>query len=85
MSRALNFFYNICLEFQRPVREHAFVPRCIPPSFPSQEILDVSLALEPGVLWTCQRDGFGNLLQIGLIPKPHQQFRYTVRGSAWLM
>lgn len=84
MSRRLNFFYDINLEFDCPVREHAFVLRCIPPSFPGQEILDVSLALDPCVPYACQRDGFGNLLQIGRIQQTHSHFHYTVRGSARL-
>jgi len=82
MSRRLNFFYDILLEFDAPVTGHAFALRCVPPSFPGQEILDVSLTLEPQVSWAFQRDGFGNLLQIGRIDAPHDHFRYTVRGSA---
>lgn len=82
MSRLLRFFYDIHLDFDEPVREHAFVLRCIPPGFPGQEILDASLALEPGVPFSIQRDGFGNLLQLGRVDEPHDHFRYTVRGSA---
>ena len=33
MSLTLRFFYDILLEFDAPVREHAFVLRCIPPPF----------------------------------------------------
>lgn len=84
MSLTLHFFYDILLEFDAPVREHAFVLRCIPPSFPGQEILDVTLSLDPQVPWACQRDGFGNLLQVGQIQFPHQHFHYTVQGSARL-
>ncbi len=82
MSRKLNFYYDILLECGTPVREHAFALRCIPPSFPGQEILDVTLELDPQVPYTCQRDGLGNLLQIGRIQGPHDHFRYTVRGTA---
>lgn len=84
MSRQLHFFYDINLEFDTPVTEHAFTLRCIPPSFPGQEVLDVTLELEPGVPYTRQRDSFGNLMQIGRIAQPHSHFRYTVHGSARL-
>lgn len=84
MSRTLSFYYDILLECDLAVREHAFALRCIPPSFPGQEILDVTLKLDPLVPYTCQRDGFGNLLQIGRIEAPHDHFRYTVWGTARL-
>lgn len=84
MSRFLRFFYDILLEFDRPVGEHAFVLRCVPPTFPGQEILDVSLRLDPMVPYACQRDGFGNGLQLGRIGSMHDHFRYTVSGSARL-
>ena len=82
MSRRLKFYYDTLLEFQQPVTGHAFALRCVPPSFPGQEILDVTLTLEPCVPYTWQRDGFGNLLQIGRVERPHTHFRYTVQGTA---
>lgn len=84
MSRKLHFFYDILLEFDAPVVEHAFTLRCVPPSFPGQEILDATLKLEPCVSYSRQKDSFGNLLQIGWIPQPHDYFRYTVCGTARL-
>ncbi len=82
MSRTLHFFYDILLEFDAPVTSHAFALRCIPASFAGQEILDVTLTLSPNTLFALQKDGFGNLLQIGRIDAPHQKLRYTVKGSA---
>ncbi len=82
MSRLLHFSYDILLEFSSPVGEHAFALRCMPSSFPGQEILDCTLSLDPQVPYTRQRDGFGNLLQIGRIGQFHDHFRYTLRGSA---
>lgn len=82
MSRKLSFFYDIMLKFDEPVKEHAFTLRCLPPSFPGQEILDMSLELEPHVPYIRQHDSFGNLLQIGYIKKEHNYFRYTARGTA---
>ena len=84
MRRTLCFEYDILLEFGEPVTGHAFVLRCIPPGFPGQEILDVTLLLEPGVPYALQRDGFGNLLQIGRVEQSHERFRHTVRGTARL-
>lgn len=82
MGKSFAFFYDILLEFDIPVWEHAFTLRCIPPSFPGQEILDATLYLEPQVPYTLQRDGFGNLLQIGRVDQPHTSFRYSVSGTA---
>lgn len=82
MSRLLHFRYDVLLEFSQPVQQHSFVLRCLPPDLPEQRILDLSLALEPAVPVSIQRDGFGNLLQAGRIDLPHRQFRYTVRGTA---
>ena len=84
MRRDLHFYYDILLEFGAPVTGHAFALRCMPPSFPGQEILDVTLDLDPQVPYARQRDGFGNLLQIGRVEAPHDHFRYTVRGTARL-
>lgn len=82
MSRRLNFYYDTLLEFQQPVTGHAFALRCVPPSFSGQRILDVTLTLDPCVSCTWQRDGFGNLLQVGRVEHPHAHFRYTVQGTA---
>ena len=84
MRRDLHFYYDILLEFGAPVTGHAFALRCMPPSFPGQEILDVTLDLDPQVLYARQRDSFGNLLQIGRVEGPHDHFRYTARGTARL-
>ncbi len=82
--KTLNFFYDILLEFGAPVTGHDFLLRVIPPSLPGQEILDVTLSLDPCVPYARQHDGFGNLLQLGRIEEPHDHFRYTVRGTARL-
>ncbi|MDY3280775.1 transglutaminase family protein [Dysosmobacter sp.] len=84
MSRTLSFYYDILLTFGEPVRSHAFVLRCVPPSFPGQEVLTVSLALDPAVSVAFQHDGFGNLLEAGRVEGHHDRFRYTVQGTARL-
>ena len=82
MKRDLSFLFDIFLQFDAPVTGHAFLLRCIPPSFPGQEILDAELSLPHCVSYARQRDSFGNLLQIGRIEAPHDSFRYTTRGKA---
>ncbi len=84
MRRKLRFFYDILLEFDAPITDHAFVLRCIPPSFSGQEILEARLTLEPATAYLCQQDAFGNLLQVGRIDAPHDHFHYTVQGVACL-
>lgn len=81
MSRLLRFVYDVQLEFSVPVRQHAFVLRCLPPDRPWQQVLDLTLALDPAVPVAMQRDGFGNLLQIGRLEDSHDHFRYTVQGT----
>ena len=82
MSCRLEFRYDIRLEFDAPVCQHAFVLRCLPKSFPGQQVLDATLKLHPGTNWTLQEDSFGNLLQIGRIDPSHSRFHYSVQGSA---
>lgn len=82
MSRLLHFRYEILLEFSAPVTRHAFVLRCLPPDLLEQQILDVTLTLDPCVPVALQRDSFGNLLQIGSLEGPHDHFRYAVQGTA---
>lgn len=84
MSRRLSFYYDVLLKFSQPVRGHAFALRCVPPGFPGQDILDVTLELDPQVPYARQHDGFGNLMQIGRVEDLHDHFRYTVRGTARL-
>lgn len=80
MSRRLSFFYDILLEFGEPVSGHAFALRCVPPSFPGQEILDVTLDLDPQVPYTRQRDSFGNPLPDWLRRGPSHPFSLYCSG-----
>lgn len=82
MSRLLSFSYDIALHFDAPVHGHAFALRCLPPSFPGQEIVDLSLVLDPAVPYAQQHDGFGNLLQVGRVEEVHDHFHYAIRGAA---
>lgn len=82
MSRLLRFSYDIQLQFDVPVREHIFALRCLPPDLPEQSLRSVRLQLEPGVNYTVQKDGFGNLVESGFLAEPHDFFHYCVRGVA---
>lgn len=82
--RTLNFYYDVLLETEAPVYGHAFALRCLPPAFPGQDILDVTLNLDPSVSYAVQHDAFGNLIETGRVEQPHDRFRYTVSGTARL-
>ena len=70
----LEFQYDIQLNLDRPVEDHQFVLRCIPPSFPGQNVLSAQLQLDPPVPWNLREDGFGNLIQSGALIEPHSRF-----------
>ena len=84
MKERFHFFYDIRLDFPSPVRRHAFVLRCLPPTFPGQEIPQVTLTLDPQTPYALQWDGFGNPIQLGCLEESHDHFRYTVQGTAVL-
>lgn len=81
--RQLAFYYDISMTFSLPLQEHAFLLRCMPPELPEQEILSVSLALDPpGSGGAFGKDSFGNRTYSGRIAAAHTSFRYTVQGTA---
>ncbi|MEE1229239.1 MAG: transglutaminase family protein [Lachnospiraceae bacterium] len=82
MSHRLKFHYDTFLKFNKPVREHDFVLRCVPPSFAGQEILQSKLIVEPGTDLMTQTDVYGNQLAIGRIGENHTYFHYLVEGTA---
>jgi len=82
MSKLLSFSYGISLEFTQSVKDHYFVLRCMPTSFPGQRIISASMMIGPGADWIEQTDGFGNRLQIGQIIEPHRGLQYSVMGVA---
>lgn len=82
MSRLLSFSYGISLEFTTPVKDHYFVLRCMPDSFPGQKITACSTMIGPGADWITQKDGLGNNIQVGQIIEPHRGLQYSVMGVA---
>lgn len=81
MSRRLEFYYEVLLEFDEPVYNHSFVLRALPHSFPGQTIKETNLELNPTVSYDIQHDSFGNILQIGCLNESHSHFHYKVQGS----
>lgn len=78
--RNLSVYFRTELSFSAPVTEHSFTLRCMPPDGPTQRTADMRLRLEPDVRYALQRDGLGNLLQVGRLRAPHTALSYTVRG-----
>lgn len=81
MSRRLEFFYDVLLEFDSPVINHSFVLRTIPHSFAGQWVENVKLELNPPASYDIQYDSFGNVLQVGYLSEPHSHFHYKVSGT----
>lgn len=75
-----NFRTNI--SFNKDVSEHYFTLRCLPRETPFQRILTQSLELEPETRWMIQKDGFGNLLEVGCCREEHDHFGFVVKGEA---
>lgn len=79
--RTFDFSFRTELAFERPVEQHDFVLRCVPPSTPRQRVR-CTMQLEPDVPFDMQADGFGNPLAVGCVREPHSSFSYEVRGTA---
>lgn len=78
--RRLAYTYRTHIAFDVPIRDHYFTLRCLPQETPNQHIVTQRLSLEPEINWTMQRDGFGNLLQVGSCREEHLCFGYLVEG-----
>lgn len=78
--RRLAYTYHTRIDFSVPVRDHYFTLRCLPRETPNQRTVTQELTLEPEIPWTLQRDGFGNLLQVGACRQGHRSFSYQAEG-----
>lgn len=78
--RRLAYTYRTRIDFSVPVRDHYFTLRCLPRETPNQHTVTQRLSLEPETPWAIQRDGFGNLLQVGSCREGHMSFGYTAEG-----
>ena len=78
--RILSYSFDTTLEMDEDVRDHSFVLRCQPPSSRAQTVLDGQTVVDPGCTLASQTDGFGNLLQVGRVGRPHRTFTFYSAG-----
>ena len=78
--KRLEFTYRTHIDFEFPVTEHYFTLRCMPRPSAVQRLLASELSLFPDVPWSLQRDGYGNLLQVGACRSPHSAFSFHASG-----
>jgi len=78
--KRLEFTYRTHIDFEFPVTEHYFTLRCMPRPSGVQRLLASELSLFPDVPWSLQRDGYGNLLQVGACRSPHSAFSFHASG-----
>ena len=79
----ISFYYRTANTYSSPVREQDFLLRCIPQNLPEQEILDLSLYIDPlPTGGNYGKDSFGNTTFTGRLPEGHTFFSYWVKGTA---
>ena len=78
----LEFTYRTHIDFEFPATDHYFTLRCLPRPSTTQHMLASHLSLYPEGTWSLQRDGFGNLLQVGVCRTPHSSFSFQASGRA---
>lgn len=78
--RILSYSFETVTRMSAPVALHDFVLRCQPLSSPTQTVLDAQTIVKPQTALARQTDGFGNLLQVGRIVEPHDEFRFLSSG-----
>ena len=70
------------LKFSSPVNRHYFALRCVPGDSLRQKIRLEECRVEPADYLREIRDGFGNRKLTGCCGRPHDFFRYRIRGTA---
>ena len=84
MGCELSCYFDVRLAFSAPVTEHNFLLRCIPADAPEQRILSYTLSILPRSAATgIGEDAFGNRYCSGRIESAHDEFRYTLQGTAY--
>ena len=78
----LNFFYEMTLEFSKPVISHHYSIKCFPKDTLRQKIIESSLKIEPECPENYSFDSFGNKSATGFISEEHQHFKMTLKGKA---
>ncbi len=78
--RILNYSFETRLSMSSAVTDHDFVLRCQPMSTHVQTVLDSQTVITPECPLAKQTDGFGNLIQVGRIERPHKEFSFVSSG-----
>ncbi len=78
--RILNYSFETKLNMSSPITDHDFVLRCQPMSTHVQTVLDAQTVITPECSLASQTDGFGNLIQVGRIERPHSGFSFVSSG-----
>lgn len=77
----LDYSFTTTVDFSEPVRDHAFVLRCLPTTRDNQSVMG-TVSLAPDVPFSLQTDSFGNTIVVGRIDAEHQSFTYHSTGTA---
>lgn len=79
--KRLEFTYSTHITFEFPATEHYFTLRYMPRPSRTQRPLASELSLTPEVAWSLQKDGYGNLLQVGACRAPHSSISFIASGA----
>lgn len=79
--KRLEFTYSTNINFEFPAVEHYFTLRYMPRPSHTQRLLASQLSLTPEVAWSLQKDGYGNLLQVGACRAPHCAISFIASGA----
>jgi len=80
--KTINFQYQTELIFSSPASDHSFLLRILPQSDSRQCIKNLLWQIDPQETVWHASDGFGNETLHGHIDKPHNHFRFGIRGTA---
>ncbi|MBP5200771.1 MAG: transglutaminase family protein [Schwartzia sp.] len=84
MGCELSFYFDTRLEFSAAVTKHDFLLRCIPADTSEQRILSYTLSILPdNAIMSVGVDSCGNRYCSGRIENAHDEFRYTLQGTAY--
>ncbi|MBM6699754.1 transglutaminase family protein [Bifidobacterium pullorum subsp. saeculare] len=82
--KKLMFDYRMRLSFGAPVTDHRFQLRCVPATGPRQQVVDVTVRVEPEVELFRTIDSFDSVVMTGFLPTAHDHFGYRVTGIAFV-
>lgn len=77
-----HFSYHMELLFEPSAYNHSWSLKCLPKSDMRQEILSLSVTIEPKQAYHISRDQFGNVIIYGRMEDAHSKFSVTIDGMA---